>query len=76
MSRAISGNALLPPSVSSSPDPAQMPSWVSATRPMPMTLPVMNSVGVTDDMSTSTMRELFSSMTPVMMAEPQMRKVR
>ena len=40
--------------------------WVSPTRPIPMILPSISSIGRTDAITISTMRLLFSSMTPRM----------
>ena len=41
----------------------QRTNWVTATRATPMIFPNISSVAFTEDISTSTTRELFSSMT-------------
>jgi len=72
---ASRGTAATPQMLPRKAHAAQTTIWVRATRPIPVTLPTMNCVGVMDASKTSMMRELFSSMTPRMMAVPQTRKV-
>src|SRR6266542_900657 len=53
----------------------QMKYCVRPTRPIPRIFPSINSVGRTEAMMTSTIRLLFSSMTPFKFCMPYIRKV-
>ena len=51
----------------------QSRNWVRPTRARPMILPIMSWKGLTDDTMTSTMRLVFSSITPRITCEPNMK---
>ena len=49
---------------------AQMMIWVKPTKATPMILPSMSSIGLHEETMTSTMRLVFSSITPFMIIAP------
>src|SRR4030042_590916 len=51
----------------------QMRNWVSPTRAMPIILPIISWTGFTEDTITSTTLLVFSSMTPLITIDPNMK---
>ena len=50
--------------------PAQITTWVRPTRATPIILPSISSMGLHEEMMTSTMRLAFSSITPFIIIAP------